>query len=176
MKDLVAILAAVFVVAPCFAAEVALPAPPPSEYADTEASTNLAFSLRTEGRSSFEIAISLQASTSNNLSAEEQSLTVGWDSGSWFMRDDNIGERTSVPRADGQRRLDFRVMIDSKLRPRGLIARDGGVVFAYDARSMPSSLFDPDWNLVRVTARGFRNPMERLSVGFAPAGFSVHLK
>ena len=62
------------------------------------------------------------------------------------------------------------------LRPRGLIARDGGVVFAYDARSMPSSAFDPDWNLVRVTARGFRNPMERLSVGFAPAGFSVHLK
>ena len=67
-------------------------------------------------------------------------------------------------------------MIDSKLRPRGLVARDGGVVFAYDARSMPSSAFDPDWNLVRVTARGFRNPMERLSVGFAPAGFSVHLK
>ena len=92
------------------------------------------------------------------------------------MRDDTTGERTSVPRADGQRRLDFRVMIDSKLRPRGLVARDGGVVFAYDARSMPSSLFDPDWNLVRVTARGFRNPMERLSVGFAPAGFSVHLK
>ena len=190
MKDLLAILAAVVAVVPCFAAEVALPAPPPSEYADTEASTNLAFSLRTEGRSSFEIAISLQASASNNLevafgcdadsdgelSAEEQSLTVGWDSGSWFLRDDATGELTSVPRADGQRRLDFRVMIDSKLRPRGLIARDGGVVFAYDARSMPSSAFDPDWNLVRVTARGFRNPMERLSVGFAPAGFSVHLK
>ena len=142
------------------------------------------------GRSSFEIAISLQASASNNLevafgcdadsdgelSAEEQSLTVGWDSGSWFLRDDATGELTSVPRADGQRRLDFRVMIDSELRPCGLIARDGGVVFAYDARSMPSSAFDPDWNLVRVTARGFRNPMERLSVGFAPAGFSVHLK
>ena len=190
MKDLLAILAAVAAVVSCFAAEVALPAPPPSEYADTEASTNLAFSLRTEGRSSFEIAISLQASASNNLevafgcdadsdgelSAEEQSLTVGWDSGSWFLRDDATGELTSVPRADGQRRLDFRVMIDSKLRPRGLIARDGGVVFAYDARSMPSSAFDPDWNLVRVTARGFRNPMERLSVGFAPTGFSVHLK
>lgn len=48
-----------FVVAPCFAAEVVLPAPPPSEYADTEASTNLAFSLRTGGRSFFEVAILL---------------------------------------------------------------------------------------------------------------------
>ena len=59
-----------------FAATVALPPPPPCDYADTEASTNLAFSLRTEGREFFEVAISLAASASNNALGEQ--LSVGF--------------------------------------------------------------------------------------------------
>ncbi len=189
MKDLLAILAAIFAVAPCFAAEVALPAPPPSEYADTEASTNLAFSLRTEGRSSFEIAISLQASASNNLevafgrdadsdgilSIDEQSLTIGWDSGCWFLRDETTGERLTAHRESGLRRLDCRVILDRTLRPCGLLASDSGVVFSCGRGSTPATLFDTEWNLIRVTARGARALGEQLSVGFVPAGFCVRL-
>lgn len=179
-----------FVVAPCFAAEVTLPPPPPSEFADTEASTNLVFSLNTAGRSFFEVAILLQASSSNNievafgcdangdggLSVEEQSLTLGWDSGYWFLRDESSGKRMSVSRPAGTRRLDFCVMLNSDRHPCGLIAKDCGVVFQYNAKAIPSSLFNHDWNFARVTARGFRDANEHLLVGFAPAGFTVRLR
>jgi hypothetical protein len=42
--------------------------------------------------------------------------------------------------------------------------------------AIPSSLFNHDWNFARVTARGFRDANEHLSVGFAPAGFTVRLR
>ena len=172
------------------AAMVALPPPPPCDYADTEASTNLAFSLRTEGREFFEVAISLAANASNNLevafgrdtdsdgslSIEEQSLTIGWDSGCWFLRDETTGERISAPRENGLRRLDCRIMLDRTLRPCGLLGFDSGVVFSCGRGSTPASLFDTEWNLVRVTARGVRDFGEQLSVGFVPAGFCVRLR
>ena len=41
---------------------------------------------------------------------------------------------------------------------------------------IPSTLFNHDWNFARVTARGFRNANEHLSVGFAPAGFTVRIR
>ena len=173
-----------------FAATVALPPPPPCDYADTEASTNLAFSLRTEGREFFEVAISLAASASNNLevafgrdadsdgilSIDEQSLTIGWDSGCWFLRDETTGERLTAHRESGLRRLDCRVILDRTLRPCGLLASDSGVVFSCGRGSTPAALFDTEWNLVRVTARGARASGERLSVGFVPAGFCVRLR
>ena len=186
----IAILAAVFMAAPCLGSVMTLPPPPPSEFADTEASTNLAVSLQTAGRSFFEVAILLQASSSNNLevafgcdanddgglSVEEQSLTLGWDSGYWFLRDESSGKRISVSRPAGTRRLDFCVMLNSDRHPCGLIAKDCGVVFQYNAKVIPSTLFNHDWNFARVTARGFRNANEHLSVGFAPAGFTVRLR
>lgn len=172
-----------------FAATVALPPPPPCDYADTEASTNLAFSLRTEGREFFEVAISLAASASNNLevafgrdadsdgilSIDEQSLTIGWDSGCWFLRDETTGERLTAYRESGLRRLDCRVILDRTLRPCGLLASDSGVVFSCGRGSTPATLFDTEWNLIRVTARGARALGEQLSVGFVPAGFCVRL-
>lgn len=186
----IAILAVMLMVESSLGEVVTLPPLAPSEFADTEASTNLAFSLKTAERSFFEVAILLQASSSNNLevafgcdangdgglSVEEQFLTLGWDSGCWFLRDESSGKRMSVSRPAGTRRLDFCVMLNSDRHPCGLIAKDCGVVFQYNAKTIPSSLFNSDWNFARITARGFRNANEYLSVGFAPAGFTVRLR
>ena len=73
---------------------------PPSEYADTEASTNIPFEVSFDAMSRMNFSISLDASPSNcvevsigedtnadgNLSPEEAAHTFGFDCGRWFKR------------------------------------------------------------------------------------------
>ena len=50
------------------------------------------------------------------------------------------------------RRLDWRLQLDSQRRAKSLAASDvDGSVFA---ANVPATLFDPAWNLMRVTTRG----------------------
>ena len=149
-----------------FAAAVAgvavgpLPVP---EYADTEVSTNFAFSagegqsrgivftveLQATPSNNVEVAIGCDADEDGSLSVDESGLCVGYDCGTWFVR-------TSAQEAVTAEDVD-----DS-----GVFRR----TYRVRARRV-----NPLWNLVKVTRRGYGASAESVSVEMVERGFSVRL-
>ena len=138
-----------------------LPAP---EYADTEVSTNLAFSVG-EGQSrgivftvelqatpsnNVEVAIGVDADEDGSLSVDESELCVGYDCGTWFVRSSAQDAVTTEDVDDsGVFRRTYRVR----------------------ARRV-----NPLWNLVKVTRRGYGAAAESVSVEMVEHGFRVRLR
>ena len=136
-----------FCLAPVFASfAITVESLPASEYADTEVSTNVPFEVRFDAMSRMNFSISLEASPSNsvevsigadanadgNLSPEEASYTFGYDCGKWFVRDAATdSEQFQVASAD---------------------SRTGRAEKSFTLLHKKVSL---DWNLVKVTRRGF---------------------
>ena len=130
------------------AAGIAVGPLPVPDYADTEVSTNFAFSVG-EGQSrGIVFTVELQASPSNNvevaigvdadedghLSVDESELCVGYDCGTWFVRSSSDDAVTTTDAADsGVFRRTYRVR----------------------ARRV-----NPLWNLVKVTRRGAKLRIE----------------
>ena len=137
-----------------------LPAP---GYADTEVSTNFAFSVGEGQNRGIAFTVELQATPSNNvevaigvdadgngcLSADESELCAGYDCGKWFVRSSAQDAVTSEDVADsGVFRRTYRVR----------------------ARRV-----NPLWNLVKVTRRGVDVSAEGVSVESVEHGFRVRL-
>ena len=115
---------------------------PPSEYADTEVSTNISFSVSFDSMSRLEFALSLDASPTNSvevsigadadgdgcLSLDETDYTVGYRCGVWFQRDAVADQEVATAGGDGQR---------------------WEYLFVLKKRKM-----DAAWNLLKVTRRG----------------------
>ena len=167
-----------------------LPPLVPSAFADTEASTNITFPTRTSRARLFMLLIELDATAENNLDVtfgvdenangalerDERRFSVGWDCGCWYWFDRTTGLTSFAAAAPGRRTLDWRLGLDPELRPNrgGLSATDGGV--AVFAPEPSSGMFDPDWNLVRVSARGQDATTEAVSVGVCHVGLSVRVR
>ena len=145
------------------AAEVAVGPLPVSDYADTEVSTNFAFSVGDGQSRGIVFTVELQASPSNNvevatgvdadkdgrLSVDESELCVGYDCGTWFVRSASDDAITTTDAADsGVFRRTYRVR----------------------ARRV-----NPLWNLVKVTRRGVDASAESVSVERVEHGFRVRL-
>ena len=151
------------VVSTAASAGVAVGPLPVPEYADTEVSTNFAFSAG-EGQSrGIVFTIELQATSSNNvevaigcdadedgsLSVDESGLCVGCDCGTWFVRSSAQDAVTTEDVDDsGVFRRTYRVR----------------------ARRV-----NPLWNLVKVTRRGCGASAESVSVESVEQGFKVRL-
>ena len=139
---------------------------PPSEYADTEVSTNMPFVVSLDSMSRLEFTLSLDVSVTNsveasigtdadgdgNLSLDETDYTVGCRCGVWFQRDavrdsevETVGEG-----GEGQRRERLFVLKKRKL--------------------------DPAWNLVKVTRRGVTEIGEVVVVDGKQPGFGVMVR
>ena len=119
---------------------------PPSEFADTEVSTNMAFvverpamtriefmvALDATPTSNVEVAIGADANGDGNLSVEESAYAFGYDCGTWFCRarDENKIESSAV---------------NLNLQPQPRISH----TFILKRRQL-----DTAWNLVKVTRRG----------------------
>ena len=161
MKVLPCILLAVVSAAASAAVAVGpLPAP---EYADTEVTTNFAFSVG-EGQSrGIVFTVELQATPSNNvevaigvdadgngcLSVDESELCAGYDCGTWFVRSAADGSVSTTDATDsGVFRRTYRVR----------------------ARRV-----NPLWNLVKVMRRGRGAAAESVSVEHVEHGFQVRL-
>ena len=143
-------LFAVLVSACSFAVEVG--ALPQSEFADTEVSTNFTFAVGAVANRRLVLTLELQASPSNNvevaigcdancdghLSLDESGLTVGYDSGEWFVHSAEKDAVTSEAVSDV-----------------GIFRRE------YMIRSRH---VDPSWNLVKVTRRGVGAADESVAV------------
>ena len=122
---------------------------PPSEYADTEVSTNIPFAVDFAAMSRINFSISLEASPSNsvevsigkdanadgNLSPEEAAYTFGFDCGRWFKRSAADDSETVETDNHGQT-----VFVTSGHAERNFLLK--------------KRKLDESWNLVKVTRRG----------------------
>lgn len=165
------------------AERVALPTLPASAFPDTEVSTNLAITPFTGSRT-FAVALSLDASASNNvevavgydvsppdgvLSPAEETLRFGWDRGNWFLAAPGLTNRVeAIPVGTTDRKmltLELGICPNGTLRDIALL--DGETPIPANPLAMSSAL---SWNLLRLTVRGVEPTLENLAVRNAPEG------
>ena len=163
---------------------------PPSPWADTEISTNVAMVAWEPHQKSFAYELSFDATPSNNvqaafgvdldangvLSPDEEDLVVGWDCGEWFMQNVSNGVRvTSGPvSADVAQTLRCTLATKSDGTRRAFTATVGtNDVFGSVSSELPDWVYDTRWNLVRLTARGVDDPASRFWVRTSPIGFHL---
>ena len=141
-----------------------IPALPPSEFADTEVSTNFPFAVESAPNRRLVFSLESQATPTNNvevaighdadedgfLSLNEIALAVGYDCGSWFVR--SVASDT-VSYSDA--------------------ATSGAFRRTYEVRSRH---VDPSWNLVKVTRRGLGVAGESVGVEFKQYGFGLTIQ
>ncbi len=163
-------------------------APALSSYADTEATTNVVFNAGDSDDRLFRLSLELNATADNNASVvfgtdanangvldrEEADAVVGWDSGSWFYQDRVTGAEAHTSRTDGRRRLNWELTLNPHKAAKSVKATDAnGVVFT---GAVPAALFNPDWNLMQVTARGLTDPSGIVVNQVLGWGFNVILR
>ena len=156
--------------ATAFAARDVLPVPPPMPFHDTEASTNAMFHAGLSSDRQFNLSLELNAAASNCveiafgrdedgngiLSREESDMLLGWDAGAWILHDRRSETFRQCARHDGRRHLEWQLALNSRKAAKALIAEDeDGIVFG---EAVPPTLFDDNWNLMRVTVRGLSDP------------------
>lgn len=150
---------------------------PPSTCADTEVSTNLVLNLGTRV-GNFNLRLEFAGTTSNNvevvigsdadgngeLSFDENGVRMGWDCGRYFIERVSTGERfeeTAIGTNDHERVLDWQCQIKRHRIKAMDISNEAGPAFLSAATNPPAWLYDGDWNLMRLTARGVDVQNER---------------
>ena len=170
------------------ASPVEVPSLPSSDFADAEIVTNVPFSAGGAQDREFVLSIALAASASNDvevalgvdvdangmLDRTEVDLVVGWDCDGWFYRDRMAGTECRESREPGNRRLDWRLALTTERTPFRLDAKDGRTVIFGNAVS--PALFNPQWNLLRVTARGPDPAASQVRVQVPSTGLSLYVR
>ena len=152
-----------------------------SPWADTEATTNCPFVLSDPNVRHLQLALDLAATSSNNvelafgrdadadgvLSLGEISLAVGWDAGSWFVREGlATGSRElahwSAPAATEESAKSFRFSLDLRVdRPRSVVAEENGTPLVWNVPDeLPGWMFSREWDTMRLAVRGVDAPNE----------------
>ena len=147
---------------------VTVSALPQSEYADTEASTNIAFAVERPAMTRIEFTVALDATPTNNvevaigtdtnsdgnLAVEEAAYVFGYDCGAWFCRarDENKIESSTV---------------NLNLQPQPRLSH----IFILKRRQL-----DTAWNLVKVTRRGCGSACELVEAKGRKPGFKLEVR
>ena len=179
MKRFFSILVYFLVVVASLAERITPSMLPPSAFADTEASTNIAIAVQDASRS-LTVSLSLDASASNcvevavghdaalsdgGLSAAEASLLFGWDCGRWFLDAPGLTNRVEMlpATADAHKTVTLRLGIRPNDSIREIRLLDDGVPVLPSpfGMALPSAA---SWNMLRVTTRGCAPPQESLEV------------
>jgi hypothetical protein len=164
---------------------------PPSAFADTEASTNIAITTWNVSRS-FSVSLSLDATASNcvevavgadaapangQLSVAEASLRFGWDCGHWFLDAPGLTNRVEMlpATADARKTATLRLGIRPNDSIREISLLDGGVPILLSPLGMalPSAA---SWNMLCVTTRGCAPPQESLEIRNSPDGTQLIMR
>ena len=175
MRLLSTVLAA-FVSAAAFGLHVEMRPGAAPESVSTEVSTNIPFNavrsdvrevrmhFTFEGVSSncIQVAFGRDADGDGVLSFDETDAVYGWRNGRYFAEDVKAGVRTEVAEATTGRALSVRMRMTRESLPAYFAATNGvGVAVLGDiASSVPTWVYRPEWNLMRVTRRGPGVPAE----------------
>ncbi len=133
-----------------FGRTLSVPTLPPSEYADTEVSTNIPINVNLErldwmrfalelsptATNDIEVLIGYDADTNGVLSVEESRMAFGYDCGQWFVREGEEVRAEECP-TEGRARREFAIRYKN---------------------------FAPDWDLVKVVRRGLSASDETVSL------------
>ncbi len=109
-----------------------------------------------------EVAFGCDANGNGTVDDSEVSFAVGWDCGEWFFRDIVADVADSYAGSFGRKKLDWNLRLDQSLAPKALRANAGGAALPFP---MTTTMYDPSWNVARVTARGFGNAEAVLKFG-----------
>lgn len=152
--------------------------PPVSPYADTEVSTNLPFRASDEDTHGIELRFLLDGCVSNNvqvafgrdrncdgvLGVDETDTLYGWRNGRYFAESMTEGVRIEEADSSGAPPCAF-VMSLRLSKGRGLrhfsaTNELGSAILTDISASAQCWLYQPDWNMMRVTRRGPGIPAE----------------
>ena len=137
---------------------------PPSEFADTEVSTNIAFAVERPAMTRIEFTVALDATPTNNvevaigtdangdgnLAVEEAAHVFGYDCGTWFARSAGLEGLGSLEGLGG-----------------GRVAK----TFVLKRRQL-----DTAWNLVKVTRRGCGSTCELVEAKGRKPGLKLEVR
>ena len=154
------------------------PPQPVSPYADTEVSTNLPVRVSDEDSRGMELQFALDGCVSNSvqvafgrdengdgvLGVDETDTLYGWRNGRYFVESMTEGVRIEEADSSGEPSCAF-VMSLHLSKGRGLQHFSatnvlGTAILTNVSASAQSWLYQPDWNMMRVTRRGPGIPAE----------------
>ena len=168
---------------------------PPPQFIDTEVSAThrleqptfglrgLDFRLDFNGTSSnnVEVAFGRDGNEDGSLAPHETDVIVGWECGRYFIERFRTGERieeANVGTNDHARSLawHYDVRKGGKVLKAFTASNEVCAAFASVTTNTPAWLFDRNWNLMRLTARGVDVQGERFEVDVRSSGLLIHLK
>ena len=114
------------------------------------------------------MALGTDADGDGNLSFAETQAVYGWRNGRYFIEDVIGGKRYehSVKSEDriGIQAFTVNMHTTRDYLPKTFLANiDGVSVFTNLSTTVPSWLYQPEWNLMRITRRGISTPSEWLN-------------
>lgn len=170
------------------AKEFVVPPMSTSSYADTEVTTNVAINAQRFDVKEFRLNISFEAASSNNiqvafgcdedengiLSFSETDAVYGYRNGKSVIEDVKNAVRYEEVPADGSRNFNIKMRMKKDYTPKEFSASVGtSQIFTDFSSDVPSWLYRPDWNLMRVTRRGAGAPAEWLSCDIKYSHFYI---
>lgn len=128
-----------------------------------------------------EVAFGRDLDANGNLAPHETDVIVGWECGRYFIERFRTGERieeTNVGTNDVARSLawHYDVWKGGKVLKAFTASNEVCVSFASVSTNTPAWLYDRNWNLMQLTARGVDVQGERFEVDVRSSGFLIHLK
>ena len=170
------------------AKEFVVPLMSTSPYADTEVTTNIAINTQRFYVKEFGLNISFEAASSNNiqvafgrdedgngiLSFSETDAVYGYRNGKSVIEDVKNAVRYDEVVADGSQNFNIKIRMKKDYTPKEFSASVGAYqIFTDFSSDVPSWLYRPDWNLMRVTRRGAGAPAEWLSCDIKYSHFYI---
>lgn len=161
---------------------------PAWETVDTEVSTNFPFRVWRNDTEELQFALVCAATPSNcvqvsfgrdtddssALEIPECGLAVGWDCGAWTVRSlASDGWRFPAVTTNEVKCLTAVLHITRQRASRLTLSENGVALTAQPLRPLPMWLYDPTWDMIRLTSRGVDAPCEsfRVSVKVDPFVF-----
>ncbi len=169
---------------------------PPSEFADTEVSTNIAFAVERPAMTRIEFTVALDATPTNNvevaigtdansdgnLAVEEAAYVFGWDCGKWFVRDQ--------VKVRGEGRPEVKVIGEGEQRmlpscsgwPAESVDQfhcsPSPSTFTYSSHTFILKMrkLDTAWDTVKVTRRGCGAAFELVKADGKLPGFKLEVR
>ena len=142
----------------------------------------LALELAGTPSNNVQAAFGRDANTNGVLEVEETGMALGWDCGVWKVRSGVRSVECGVPSGEwtaeavttNEVKCLTAVLHVSRQRASRLTLSENGVALtAQPLRPLPTWLYDPTWDMIRLTSRGVDAPCEsfRASVKVDPFVF-----